>query len=123
MTDIKLDETDGSHGESMAVELTANRWLDWTARAAVVVVFTALVVIGVAGIPRLLPLDSIHKLPMVAGQHCQCRVLKHGRINNVDRWVTRDRVGASLYTRRGGSAGGLFNQYDAGPSVYSLCDR
>ena len=68
MTDIKLDETDGSHGESMAVELTVNRWLDWTARAAVVVVFTALVVIGVAGIPRLLPLDSIHKLLMVAAR-------------------------------------------------------
>src|SRR5437870_2857726 len=49
----------------MAVELTVNRWLDWTARA-VVVVFTALVVIGVAGIPRLLPLDSIHKLLMLA---------------------------------------------------------
>src|SRR4051812_49469428 len=66
MTDIKLDKTDGSHGKSMAVELTVNRWLDWTARAAVVVVFTALVMIGVAGIPRLLPLDSIQKLLMLA---------------------------------------------------------
>ena len=46
MTDIKLDKTDGSHGESMAVELTVNRWLDWTARAAVVVVFAALVVMA-----------------------------------------------------------------------------
>src|SRR5258706_5877426 len=50
----------------MAVELTVNRWLDRTARAAVVVVFTALVVIGVAVIPRLFPLDSIHKLLMLA---------------------------------------------------------
>ena len=66
MTDIKLDETDGSRGEGKAIELTVNRWLDWTARAAVVVVFTALVVIGVAVIPRLLPLDSIHKLLMLA---------------------------------------------------------
>src|SRR5437667_12748728 len=66
MTDIKLDETDGSHGESMAVELTVNRWLDRTARAAVVVVFTALVMIGVAVIPRLFPLGSIHKLLMLA---------------------------------------------------------
>jgi protein-S-isoprenylcysteine O-methyltransferase Ste14 len=66
MTDIKLDETDRSHGESMAVELTVNRWLDWTARAGVVVVFTAFVVIGVALTPRLLPLDSIHKLLMLA---------------------------------------------------------
>jgi protein-S-isoprenylcysteine O-methyltransferase Ste14 len=53
-------------GKSMAVELTVNRWLDWTARAAVVVVFTAFVAMGVAGIPRLLPLDSIHKLLMLA---------------------------------------------------------
>src|SRR5437762_10156938 len=50
----------------MAVELTVNRWLDWSARAAIVVVFTALVVIGVAVIPRLLPLDSFHKLLMLA---------------------------------------------------------
>ena len=68
MTDIKLDATDRSHGESTAVELTVNRWLDWTARVAVVVVFTALVVIGVAGIPRLFPLDSIHKLFMLAAR-------------------------------------------------------
>ena len=68
MTDIKLEETDGSDAVSMAVELTVNRRLDWAARAAVVVVFAALVVIGVAGIPRLLPLDSIHKLLMIAAR-------------------------------------------------------
>jgi protein-S-isoprenylcysteine O-methyltransferase Ste14 len=66
MTDIKLEETDRSHGESMAVELTINRWLDWAARAAVVVVFIAFALIGVAGIPRQLPLDSVHKLLLVA---------------------------------------------------------
>jgi len=66
VTDIKLDETEGSQGKGMAVQLTVNRWLDWAARAAVVVVFTAFVMIGVAGIPRLLPLDSIHKLLMLA---------------------------------------------------------
>ena len=50
----------------MVVELTVNRWLDWTARAVVVVVFFAFVLMGIAGIPRLLPLDSIHKLLMIA---------------------------------------------------------
>jgi protein-S-isoprenylcysteine O-methyltransferase Ste14 len=50
----------------MAVKLTVNRWLDGTARAAVVVVFAALTVIGVAGIHRLFPLDSLHKLLMLA---------------------------------------------------------
>jgi protein-S-isoprenylcysteine O-methyltransferase Ste14 len=66
MTYIKLDETDGSYREGMALELTVNRWFDWAARAAVVVVFVAFALIGVAGIPRLLPLDSIHKLLVVA---------------------------------------------------------
>src|SRR5438477_2339560 len=65
MTDIKPG-SDRSHGRIMAVDSIVDRWLDWTARAAVVVVFTALVVIGVAVIPRLLPLDSIHKLLMLA---------------------------------------------------------
>ena len=65
MTDIKPG-TDRSHGKISALESTVNRWLDWTARAAIVVVFTALVVIGVTVIPRLLPLDSIHKLLMLA---------------------------------------------------------
>jgi len=64
--DIKLDETDGVHGESMAVNLTVNRWLDRTARAAVAVVFVGLVIIGGAVIPRLFPLDSMHKLLMLA---------------------------------------------------------
>src|SRR5258708_7432693 len=66
MTDIKLGETDGSHGETMAVELTVNRWLDWIARAAVVFFFSALTVKGGAGIPRLLPFDSVPKLLMIA---------------------------------------------------------
>ena len=68
MTNIKFDEIDRSHGERAAVGLTVNRWLDWTARATVVVVFNTLVVIGVAGIPHLLPLDSIHKLLMIAAR-------------------------------------------------------
>jgi protein-S-isoprenylcysteine O-methyltransferase Ste14 len=64
MTDIKPG-IDRSDGKIMADESPGNRWLDWAARAAVVIVFTALVVIGVAVIPRLFPLDSIHKLLML----------------------------------------------------------
>jgi protein-S-isoprenylcysteine O-methyltransferase Ste14 len=64
---LKLDNTDRSHhGERMAVELRLSRWVDWIARAALVVVFTAFPVLGIAGIPRLLPLDSLHKLLMFA---------------------------------------------------------
>jgi protein-S-isoprenylcysteine O-methyltransferase Ste14 len=66
MTDIKLGGTNGPAGERMVADVAVNPWLDWAARAAVVVVFTAFALVGVAGIPRLLPLDSIHKLLMVA---------------------------------------------------------
>ena len=66
MTDIKLGETGGPAGERMVAELTVNPWLDWTARAAIVIVFTAFAFGGVAGIPGYLPVDSIHKLLMLA---------------------------------------------------------
>jgi protein-S-isoprenylcysteine O-methyltransferase Ste14 len=64
MTDVELRETDGPAG--IIAKLTVNPWLDWAARAAIVIVFTAFAFGGVAGIPRHLPLDSIHKLLMVA---------------------------------------------------------
>lgn len=65
MTKINLMKPDRSREEKMAVESTVNRWLDWAARAVIVVVFTTLVVIAVALLPRLFPLDSIHKLLML----------------------------------------------------------
>jgi protein-S-isoprenylcysteine O-methyltransferase Ste14 len=51
--------------ERVVPEPTSNRWSDWAARAAIVVVFTTFAFGGVAGIPRLFPLDSIHKLLVV----------------------------------------------------------
>ncbi len=60
MTDIKLLGTDGPAGEGMVAELPVNRWLDWAAKATVVVVFTAFAMVGVAEIRRMLPLDSVH---------------------------------------------------------------
>ena len=68
MTDIKLDKTGRSHGEGMVAELTVNRWLDWAARAAVCIVFGGFVLVGIAGIPHLLPLDSFHKVLMIAAR-------------------------------------------------------
>ncbi len=61
MTDVK---TDGPVG--IVAELTVNPWLDWAARATIVIVFTALACVGFAGIPRLLQLDSLHKLLVAA---------------------------------------------------------
>jgi protein-S-isoprenylcysteine O-methyltransferase Ste14 len=63
MTDIKLDETDGSEEKS---EVRVNRWQDRIARTAVVVVFAALTVIAVAVVPRVFPLDSGHKVLVLA---------------------------------------------------------
>ncbi len=64
MTDIKLGGTDGPAEERMVAEVAVNPWLDLAARAAIVVVFTAFAFLGLARIPRLLPLDSIQKLLM-----------------------------------------------------------
>jgi protein-S-isoprenylcysteine O-methyltransferase Ste14 len=64
MTDVKLRETDGPAGK--VAELTVNPWLDWGARTAIVIVFTAFALLGLAGISRLLPLDSLHKLLVAA---------------------------------------------------------
>src|ERR1700692_4410418 len=66
MTDIKLGETNGPAGERMVAEFTVNPWSDWAARAAIVIVFTAFAIAGLAGIPRHFPVDSIHKLLLVA---------------------------------------------------------
>jgi protein-S-isoprenylcysteine O-methyltransferase Ste14 len=66
MADFKLAETGGSRVDRVATTPAFNRWSDWSARAAIVIVFTAFAFAGLAGIPRQLPLDSPHKLLIVA---------------------------------------------------------
>src|SRR5437899_5843103 len=66
MTDIKLGEAGGPAGERVVAGLTVNPWLDWTARAAIVIVFTSFAFFGIAGIPRHLPVDSVHRVLMLA---------------------------------------------------------
>jgi protein-S-isoprenylcysteine O-methyltransferase Ste14 len=68
MTDAKLGETCGPRLERGSTESASNRWSDWTARAAVVVVFTFLAFFSLAGIVTLFPLDSVHKVLMVAAR-------------------------------------------------------
>jgi protein-S-isoprenylcysteine O-methyltransferase Ste14 len=65
MTDVKLAEATGRRGEQSA-EAAVNPWLDWSARATILVVFSAFAFFGLAGIPRQLPLDSVHKVLTVA---------------------------------------------------------
>ena len=61
MTDVKTDEPAG-----IVAELSVNPWLDWAVRATIVIVFTAFACVGLAGIPRQLPLDSLHKILVAA---------------------------------------------------------
>ena len=62
MTDTKVAEA----GETRGGQPAHNPWLDWASRATIVVVFSALAFINLAGIPRQLPLDSIHKVLTLA---------------------------------------------------------
>jgi hypothetical protein len=68
MMDIKLGETGGPPAETIIAEVNVNPWLDRAARAAIVIVFTALAFVSLVGIPPLFPPDSIHKLLMVAAR-------------------------------------------------------
>src|SRR5258708_4470752 len=47
-------------------QISESQALDWAARAAIVIVFTAFAFLGLAGIYRLLPPDTPHKLLMLA---------------------------------------------------------
>ena len=38
-----------------------NPWLDWAARAAIVIVYGGFALMGAASVPRLLPLDTVHE--------------------------------------------------------------
>jgi protein-S-isoprenylcysteine O-methyltransferase Ste14 len=66
MTDAKLAQVDAPTGKNRIADCGVNLWLDWASRAANVIVFGGFASIGVAGLPRLLPLDSILKLLMIA---------------------------------------------------------
>jgi protein-S-isoprenylcysteine O-methyltransferase Ste14 len=64
MTEIKLGETGGA--DLTPSEPVSNRWVDWAARALLMMIFTALAFLGAAKIFYYLPVDSIHKLLVVA---------------------------------------------------------
>ena len=66
MTDVKLAQVNAPTGKNRIADCGVNLWLDWASRAAIVIVFGGFAFIGAAGVPRLLPLDSVHKLLMIA---------------------------------------------------------
>src|SRR2546430_986562 len=66
MTDVKLAQVNSPMSKDKIADCSVNLWLDWASRAAIVIVYGGFAFIGVAGVPRLLPLDSVHKLLMIA---------------------------------------------------------
>ena len=66
MTDAKLDQA-GVAGKRIAGR-SVDRWSDWTAKAAVVIVYGGSALMGVATVPRLVPPDNIHDLLTVAAR-------------------------------------------------------
>ena len=73
MTDVKLAQVNAPTGKNRIANRGVNLGLDWTSRAAIVIIYGGFALIGVASLPRLLPLDSIHKLLMLAA--CIANVL------------------------------------------------
>jgi len=66
MTDVKLAQVNSPTGKNRIADCGVNLWLDWASRAAIVILFGGFAFLGVAGFPRLLPLDSVHKLLVIA---------------------------------------------------------
>ena len=78
MTDVKLAQVNAPTGKNRIANRGVNLGLDWTSRAAIVIIYGGFALIGVASLPRLLPLDSINKLLMAAA--CIANVLFLGLI-------------------------------------------
>jgi protein-S-isoprenylcysteine O-methyltransferase Ste14 len=66
MTDVKLAQVNAPTGKNSITDCGVNLRLDWASRAAIVIVFGGFAFIGAAGVPRLVPLDGVHKLLMIA---------------------------------------------------------
>lgn len=65
MTDL---DAKGVGEDPVAAVSAVSAWLDWIARAAIMVVFIALAILSVAGFQQLLPIDSAHKLLTAAAR-------------------------------------------------------
>ena len=86
VTDVKLAQMNAS-GKNGIADCGVNLWLDWTARAAIVIIYGGFALIGVASVPRLLPLDSLHKLLMVAASIANVLFLSLVALTTITRLV------------------------------------
>ncbi|MFB9269923.1 methyltransferase [Bradyrhizobium erythrophlei] len=68
MVDLKAGKESTPGGEGTAPASASVRWIDWTARAVVLVTFTVLAMLSLGGLPQLMPLDNTHKLLLAAAR-------------------------------------------------------
>src|SRR5262245_23317388 len=66
MSYAKLAQVNTPTDKNRMADCGVNLWLDWSSRGAIVIVLGAFAFIGITSVPRLLPLDSVHKLLMIA---------------------------------------------------------
>ncbi|MBR0869402.1 isoprenylcysteine carboxylmethyltransferase family protein [Bradyrhizobium tropiciagri] len=68
MTEVKLGQVNPATASDEAARSGVNSWLDWAARAALIIIYGGSAALGAAGIPHLLPVDSFHGL-LTAAAH------------------------------------------------------
>ncbi|WFU43359.1 isoprenylcysteine carboxylmethyltransferase family protein [Bradyrhizobium sp. CB82] len=66
MTDVKLGQVNPATAKNGIASCGVNPWLEWTSRAAIIIIYGGSALLGAAGIPQLLPLDGVPELLMVA---------------------------------------------------------
>jgi protein-S-isoprenylcysteine O-methyltransferase Ste14 len=87
MNDAKLAQVDTPAGKNRRADCGVNPWLDWASRAAIVIVYGGFASIGAAGVPRLLPLDSVLKLLMIAASIANIMFLSLVALTTITRLV------------------------------------
>lgn len=87
VTDVKLSQTDPATASNGNASFGVNPRLDWTARTAVIIIYGGSAVVGAAGIPHLLPLDSFPKLLMVAAHMANVLFLSLVAVTTMTRLV------------------------------------
>lgn len=68
MTDVKLGQASPATAGNGIASSGVNPWLDWSARAALIIIYGGAALLGAAGIPQLLPLESFREV-LTAAAH------------------------------------------------------
>jgi protein-S-isoprenylcysteine O-methyltransferase Ste14 len=78
VADAKLAHVNAPTSETATADRGVNLRLDWISRAAIVVIYGGFALMSIASVPRLLPLDGVHKVLMMAA--CMANVLFLGLV-------------------------------------------